>query len=91
VAKLPEEFAGGVTIVSLFSLFWKNRVGLWDHVTICVCLYPPPIVASQRLGKNPFIVARQRLGKNPLLLLGNGSVKIPLSLLDNGSVETLPR
>jgi hypothetical protein len=24
-----------------------------------------PIVARQRLGKNPFIVARQRLGKNP--------------------------
>jgi hypothetical protein len=30
------------------------------------------------------IVARQRLGKNPLSLLGNGSVKIPLSLLGNG-------
>jgi hypothetical protein len=34
-----------------------------------VCLYVyPPIVARQRLGKNPFIVARQRLGKNPLIV-----------------------
>jgi hypothetical protein len=45
---------------------------------LCVSVYPP-------------LVARQRLGKNPLSLLGNGSVKIPLSLLCNGSVETLPR
>jgi hypothetical protein len=34
-------------------------------VSVCVCLYIPPTVASQRLGKNPLIVARQRLGKNP--------------------------
>jgi hypothetical protein len=39
-----------------------------------VCLYTP-------------IVAKQRLGKNPLPLLGNGSVKIFLSLLGNGSVK----
>jgi hypothetical protein len=29
----------------------------------CLCI--PPIVARQRLGKNPLIVARKRLGKNP--------------------------
>jgi hypothetical protein len=27
----------------------------------------PPIVARQRLGKNPLIVARQRVGKNPIV------------------------
>jgi hypothetical protein len=32
---------------------------------LCVCLYIPLIVSSQRLGKNSLIVARQRLGKNP--------------------------
>jgi hypothetical protein len=32
---------------------------------LCVCLCIPPIVARQRLGKNPSIVARQLLGKNP--------------------------
>jgi hypothetical protein len=31
---------------------------------VCVCVYHP-IVARQRLGKNPLILARQRLGKNP--------------------------
>jgi hypothetical protein len=30
---------------------------------VCVSVYPP-IVARQRLGKNPLIVARQRLGRN---------------------------
>jgi hypothetical protein len=29
----------------------------------CLCI--PPIVARQRLGKNPLIAARKRLGKNP--------------------------
>jgi hypothetical protein len=33
-------------------------------LSVCVSLYPP-IVARQRLGKNPLIVARQRLGRNP--------------------------
>jgi hypothetical protein len=31
-------------------------------VCVCVSVYPP-IVARQRLGKNPLIVARQLLGK----------------------------
>jgi hypothetical protein len=34
-------------------------------VCVCACLCVSPIVAKQRLCKNPFIVARQRLGKNP--------------------------
>jgi hypothetical protein len=45
-----------------YFLFWKNRVGLSDHVVVLVCVYlciPP-------------IVAKQRLGKAPLSLLGNG-------------------
>jgi hypothetical protein len=28
-------------------LILKNKVGLWDHVAVCVCI--PPIVARQRL------------------------------------------
>jgi hypothetical protein len=53
------------TLFSLLSLFWKNRVGLWDHVAVCVCVcVSRPIVAWQRLAKNPPIVARQRLGRN---------------------------
>jgi hypothetical protein len=32
----------------------------------CVCV--SPIVARQRLGKNPLIVARRRLDKNPLVV-----------------------
>jgi hypothetical protein len=30
-----------LSIFSLLSLFWKNRVGLWDHVAVCVSVYPP--------------------------------------------------
>jgi hypothetical protein len=33
-------------------------------VRACVCLCIPPIVARQRLCKNPLIVAKQWLGKN---------------------------
>jgi hypothetical protein len=65
-------------LFSLRSLFWKNKVGLWDHVAVCVCvsararfcvcLRIPLIVARQRFGKNPLIVARERLGKNPLIV-----------------------
>jgi hypothetical protein len=41
-------------------------------VCVCalVCLYFLPIVAKQRLGKNPLIVARQWFGKNPLIVAG---------------------
>jgi hypothetical protein len=54
-----------IPFLAHFPLF-KNRVGLWDHVAVrvCVCISSP-------------IVARQRLGKSPLSLLSNGSVKIP--------------
>jgi hypothetical protein len=34
-----------------------------ECVRVCVSVYPP-VVARQRLGKNPLIVARQRLGRN---------------------------
>jgi hypothetical protein len=34
-----------------------------SRCSVCVSVYPP-IVARQRLGKNPLTVARQRLGKN---------------------------
>jgi hypothetical protein len=33
--------------INILSLFWKNIVGLWDHVSVCVCvracLCIPPI------------------------------------------------
>jgi hypothetical protein len=35
-------------------------------VYVCICV--SPIVARQRLGKNPPIVARQRLYKNTLII-----------------------
>jgi hypothetical protein len=40
------------------------------RVCVRVCLYIPPIVARQWLGKNPHIVARQRLGKILLIVAG---------------------
>jgi hypothetical protein len=35
---------------------------------VITLLCVPPIVARQRLSKNPLIVARPRLGKNPLIV-----------------------
>jgi hypothetical protein len=36
-----------------------------SHCCLCVCVSVyPPIVARQRLGKNPLIVARQWLNRN---------------------------
>jgi hypothetical protein len=47
-----------------FSLF-KKRVGLWDHVAVCVCVRDsPPSLLSNRSVKNLPIVAKQRLGRN---------------------------
>jgi hypothetical protein len=63
-------------ILSPLSLFWKNIIGLWYHVAVCVSPISLPDNGSVKI---------------PLSLLGNGPVKIPLSLLGNGSVETLPR
>jgi hypothetical protein len=45
------------------SLILKKRVDLWYLVAVCVCLRIPPIVARQRLGKNPLSFARKRLGE----------------------------
>jgi starvation-inducible outer membrane lipoprotein len=39
-------------------------VCLWARACLCI----PPIVARQRLRKNPLIVDRQRLGKNLLIV-----------------------
>jgi hypothetical protein len=49
---------------SLLSYFEKNRLGLLDHVALCVCDRVSPIVARQWLGKNTPIVVRKRFGKN---------------------------
>jgi hypothetical protein len=52
--------------LTYFSYFERIKVGLWDHVAVCVCVFvcvSPPIASRQRLGKSPLIVARQRLGK----------------------------
>jgi hypothetical protein len=51
------------TFFILLSLFKKNEYAYeMKLLSVCVCI--PPIVASQRLGKNPLIVSRQRLGRN---------------------------
>jgi hypothetical protein len=42
----------------------------------CLCI--PPIVARQRLGKNPSIVARQRLSKNSPIVDRQQLAKNPL-------------
>jgi hypothetical protein len=42
-----------------------SRYCLYVCMSLCVCLCIHPIVARQRLGKNPLIVARQRPDKNP--------------------------
>jgi hypothetical protein len=58
-----------LVLLAYFRILEKNRVGLWDDVAVCVCVSVyPPIVARQRLGKNPLIVARKRLGKNLLIV-----------------------
>jgi hypothetical protein len=50
--KTPHRQYGTINVIlfSLLPLFWKNRLGLWDHVAVCVCI--PLIVARQRLGRN---------------------------------------
>jgi hypothetical protein len=63
---------------SLFSLFWKIKVGLWYHVAVCVCVSPYRLLGNGSV-------------EIPLFLVRNSSIKIPLSFLGNGSVETLPR
>jgi hypothetical protein len=89
---------GALTVICLFSRLpyfeKKNRVSLWDHVAVrvCVCVSPPPVVARQRLGKNPLIVARQLLGKNFLPLLGNGYVFYAVRVVSKESRRlVLPR
>jgi hypothetical protein len=48
-------------LFSLLSLFWKNKVGLWDHVAVCVCIplinvwMPKPIF--MKLGTLTYITA----------------------------------
>jgi hypothetical protein len=31
-----------IFLFSLLSLFWKNKVGLWDHFAVCVCVCVSP-------------------------------------------------
>jgi hypothetical protein len=38
--------------LAYFPYFEKNRIGLWGHVAVCVCVCIPPIFARQRLGRN---------------------------------------
>jgi hypothetical protein len=64
--------ANGKRLLAYFPYFEKNRVGLSDHVAVCVvCVRVCPL---SLLGNGSV--------KIPLSLLGNGSVNIPLSLLD---------
>jgi hypothetical protein len=47
---------------------------------LCVCVRRciPPIIARQRLSKNPLIAARQRLGKIPFIVARQRLGKNPL-------------
>jgi hypothetical protein len=78
-------FEGGILIQLLsfwklstvLSLFWKNKSRLKrSRCCVCVSVYPP-IVARQRIGKNPLIVPRQRLRKNPPIVAGQRLGKNP--------------
>jgi hypothetical protein len=74
------KWMGPFPFLAYIPYFEKIKVGLWDHIAVCVCVSAYiPIVARQRLRKKPLTFARQRLGKNSLIVVGNGSV------------ETLPR
>jgi hypothetical protein len=66
----------------------KKRVGLWDHVAVCVyvCVCIPLSLLRNGSVKVPLYLLGNGSVKTPVLFLGNGSVKIPLSLLGNGSV-----
>jgi hypothetical protein len=75
---LPKELTGFLILLSLFK---QNRVGLSDHVAVCVRVCVSPTLSLRGNGSV----------KVPLSLLGNGSVKFPLSVLGNGTVEPLPR
>jgi hypothetical protein len=70
ILKVAVQFWWISIIISLLSIFWIYRVGLWDHAAACVCI--PPIVARQQVGKNPLNVASQRLGKNPPIVARQG-------------------
>jgi hypothetical protein len=86
-----------IDFISLLSLFWKkNRVGLWDHVAVCVCINPinfrTPEPIFMKLGT--YITAPEPNSTAQLKNLFHQSLCLyvyPLSLLGNGSVETLPR
>jgi hypothetical protein len=63
-----------VILFTLVSLFWKNNLGLWDHVAVCASpvslldngsvKIPFPLLGNGSV-KNLPIVASKRLGKNP--------------------------
>jgi hypothetical protein len=36
--QMPTCFSRYISILSLFSLFWKKKGGLWDHYCLSVCL-----------------------------------------------------
>jgi hypothetical protein len=65
-----------ISFLAYFSYFEKIKVGLSDHVAVCVY---PRIVATQRLGKSPLTVARQRLRKNVTVVTNTHSTIEELS------------
>jgi hypothetical protein len=58
--------------LAYFPYFEKIKIGLWDHVAVCVCV-------CARVCVFPLLLLGNGSVKVPLSLLGNGSVKIPLS------------
>jgi hypothetical protein len=45
-------------IFSLLSLFWKNKVGLWDHVAARVCVFVSPLLTFERLNQSSWNLVR---------------------------------
>jgi hypothetical protein len=81
-------------IFCLISLFWKNKVGLWDHVAGCVSVYSPINIWMRwtNLYETWYVYDGTWAHLNGLIKKSLPSVCVyPLSLLGNGSVETLPR
>jgi hypothetical protein len=82
-----------VSVLSLLTSLWKNKLGLWYHVAVCVCVSPH--LTSECLNKSIWNLVRisrhlspsQRSNQiNPPI-----SLSVRVSLLGNGSVETLQR
>jgi hypothetical protein len=60
---LSEVYPSDGGLFSLLSLFWKNEVGLWDHISIhvCVCLCISPLLTFERLDQSLWNLAPETI------------------------------